>query len=182
MPQKLKSKIKSTSVVNSTFDLPQNFSKTSKTSTVLDGLKQNKKKLLIVLAIIIGVLLLVFTVKFYMDLREAKNELKQIQNDPNAKAKEESQKVVDQVGQLVELPVGEEPTVATVTDPTKLADQEFFANSKAGDKVLIYQEAQRAILFRPDTNKVIEIAPLTLSQDDSLVPDSDSETGSSRSN
>lgn len=162
MPQKSKSKIKSDPVGGTAFNLPQNLSNPSKASSLVEVLRNNRKKVLIILGVIIGLLVLGFAVKFYLDLREAKNELQSIQNNPNAKAKEESQKIVEEVGKLVELPLGEEPTVATVTDPAKLSDQEFFANSQAGDKVLIYQESKRAILYRPDTKKVIEIAPLNI--------------------
>ena len=101
-------------------------------------------------------------VKTFIDLQNTKKELEAVKNNPNEKAREENLKLVEQVGQLVVLPEGEEPTIATVTDPSKLADQPFFANARTGDKVLIYQTAARAILYRPADNKVIEIAPLTL--------------------
>ena len=99
-----------------------------------------------------------FGTKSFLELRNTKKELNAIKNDP--KAKEEAKKIVEQVAKLVILPENEDPTIATVTDPAKLSDQPFFINSEAGDKVLIYQEAKRAILYRPSNNKVIEIAPL----------------------
>lgn len=122
----------------------------------------NKKLIIIILLVVAGVGAFVFGVKSYLDLRHAKSELNAIKNDPNAQSKEEAKKIVEQVRTLAELPENEEPTVATVTDPTKLADQPFFANSKEGDKVLIYTSAKRAILYRPSTHKIIEIAPLNL--------------------
>ena len=64
------------------------------------------------------------------------------------------------VSKLVVLPADETPTVATITDLAPLAGQPFFAQAKVGDKVLIYAKAQKAILYDPSTDKVIEIAPI----------------------
>lgn len=64
------------------------------------------------------------------------------------------------VNQLIELPLEEIPTLATVSDVSKLADQPLFARAQAGDKVLLYPQAQKAYLYRPSTNKLIEVASL----------------------
>lgn len=70
--------------------------------------------------------------------------------------------VVEEVGKLMDLPIGEVPTVATVTDVTQLQGQAFFARAKNGDKVLIYQNAQKAILYDQKAKRIIEVAPINL--------------------
>lgn len=70
--------------------------------------------------------------------------------------------VIEDVSKLIVLPQDEQPTVATVSDPEKLRDQEFFANAKQGDRVLIYTNARKAILYDPVAHKIIEVAPLNL--------------------
>ncbi|MBX4197981.1 hypothetical protein KW782_01460 [Candidatus Parcubacteria bacterium] len=70
--------------------------------------------------------------------------------------------VVKAVGQLMVLPQGEEPTVATVSDPEALKEQTFFTKAKKGDKVLIYSKAQRVILYDPVADKIIDVAPLNI--------------------
>lgn len=122
----------------------------------------NKKKLIIASGVLLCLLVVGFTIKTQLDLRNTKDELAKAQGGASPEAIAESKKIVEAVGKLVILPKGEEPTVATVTDPAKLADQPFFDNSQTGDKVLIYTTSQRAILYRPSENKVIEIAPLNI--------------------
>lgn len=74
----------------------------------------------------------------------------------------ELKEVVEKVGKLMVLPEGETPTLATVADPEKLKDQKFFINAKTGDKVLIYANSQKAILYNPASNKIVEVAPVNL--------------------
>lgn len=85
-----------------------------------------------------------------------------ITSDPQKVAQEEARQLVATVGKLMILPAGEQPIIATVADPSKLTDQPFFANSQKGDKVLIYNSAHKAILFRPSANLVIDVAPLSI--------------------
>lgn len=89
----------------------------------------------------------------------------QVKADPQNQQKavqEEVKKIVAEVGKLMDLPIGEDPTVATVTDITKLKDQPFFAKAKNGDKVLIYTNAKKAILYDPTAKKVIDVAPINI--------------------
>lgn len=82
--------------------------------------------------------------------------------NPTLAAQDEVKQIVEKVGKLIELPADEAPTVATVSDKEKLKEQVFFSKSKNGDKVLIFTQARKAILYRPDTNKIIEVAPINL--------------------
>lgn len=84
---------------------------------------------------------------------------KQIEQNPQA--------IVDAVSKLIILPTNETPTVATITDLSKLDGQLFFADAKLGDKVLIYTQAQKAILYDPAANKIVEIAPLNIGANNS---------------
>lgn len=77
---------------------------------------------------------------------------------------EETKKLLDRVAELIVLPADEEPTIATVADPEKLKDQAFFSKAKKGDKVLIYTNAKKAILYDPVNHKIVEVAPLNLGE------------------
>ncbi len=85
-----------------------------------------------------------------------------VKKNPNKVGIDQTASVVAAVGKLIVLPTNEDPTLATVTDPTKLADQPFFANAKTGDMVLIYTNAKEAILYDPATNKIVAVAPVNI--------------------
>lgn len=87
-----------------------------------------------------------------------------VKKNPDIITKEETNWLVDQVGKLMTLPSDEVPTIATVIDKDKLKDQSFFANSQNGDKVLVYTKAKKAILYRPNTNKIVEVGPVNTDQ------------------
>lgn len=90
--------------------------------------------------------------------------LQTISTDPTTVQKAAAAQVkalVAEVGKLIVLP-SETPTVATITDASKLKGQAFFANAKNGDKVLIYTGAKKAILFREAENKIIDFAPVNI--------------------
>jgi len=107
----------------------------------------------------LGALVVVFagtSAVFYKQVRELKT-------NPQKAGQEENEKLIASVGKLVLLPEGEAPTIATVTDAEKLkSEQAFFAKAIAGDKVLIYTRALKAIMYRPSENKIIEVAPLVI--------------------
>ena len=72
----------------------------------------------------------------------------------------EVKRVVEKVSRLIELPGEETPTLATVSDKGKLSEQEFFSKAENGDKVLVYLKAGKAVLYRPNLNKIIDVAPI----------------------
>jgi hypothetical protein len=115
---------------------------------------------LVIAALIIAAGALFMYFRAQQQLNTVKKDLENVQTDPAAKTREANKQLIEQVGKLIVLPQGEEPTIATVSDLSKLQGQPFFAKAQVGDKVLIYQVAKKAILFRPSENKIIELAPL----------------------
>ena len=82
------------------------------------------------------------------------------QTIPQKEEVNELQHIIEMVGRHMVLPENETPTLATVSDPEKLKDQPFFARAQKGNKVLIYSRAQKAILYDPVLDKIIEVAPI----------------------
>lgn len=83
-------------------------------------------------------------------------------SDPQEAARQETQKIKERVAKLIDVPQNEDPTIASVVDSSKLKNQAFFAKAENGDKVLMYSQAKKAILYRPSTDKIIEVAPINI--------------------
>lgn len=91
-------------------------------------------------------------------------EYASLKKDPDKVVTRETKKLVTTVGKLIVLPLGEMPTIATVSNPEKLKDQPFFAKAKVGDKVLIYTNAKKAIIYDPADNKIVEVGPINIGE------------------
>ena len=83
--------------------------------------------------------------------------------DSASLSKSERDEIIKKIGTHIVLPSNEEPTLATVSDPEQLKKYPFFVNAQKGDKVLIYSINKKAILYRPDGDKIVEIAPIITS-------------------
>ncbi len=75
---------------------------------------------------------------------------------------DQTQKLLAEVGKIIDLPTGEIPTVATITDITKLQDQDFFKKAHNGDQVIIYTQAKKAYLYNPTLKKIIDVQPISV--------------------
>ena len=111
---------------------------------------KNRQKLIQAALIIITAIALMISGYFYYTVRTLN------QTFISAKAKED---LISKVGRLYLLPQ-EDPTVATVSDPKALGNQTLFASSQKGDKVLIFANAGKVILYRPSIDKIIDTAPI----------------------
>ncbi len=105
--------------------------------------------LVVIVLIVIGISVIQYT-----------NSKKIAQNPTNTASTnsvQDNKKLVAEVGKLIDLPIGEDPTIATITDIDKLKNQPFFQKAKNGDKVLIYTGARKAILYDPATKKILDV-------------------------
>jgi hypothetical protein len=76
-------------------------------------------------------------------------------------------KTVNEVGKLMLLPSGEQPTLAIVNNASQYRSVSFFKDAENGDELLVYAQAREAILYRPSINKIISVAPLNVSNQSS---------------
>jgi len=144
-------------------------------SSTVDQKTSNKKLVYLLIIGIFIVLAIGISSYFYIQYSNTKKLL----NKEQTSSKEDVSKTIQQVGKLIELP-DETPTVATVSDVEKLKSQAFFSKAQNGDKVLIFTDSKKAILYRPSTKKIIEVSALNIG--DSPTDASEISSPSSRVN
>jgi hypothetical protein len=115
-------------------------------------------KLLLPIFATVTVILIGTSGYFFKQYKNTQKQIKVLKADPQ----QANRDLINKIGKLVVLPVGEDPTIATVADPEKLKEQAFFTKAKTGDKVLLYTNAKKAILYNPESNKIVEIAPINI--------------------
>lgn len=118
--------------------------------------QSKKRSPVLVIILVILVLFLLGGIGVYAYLSYAQKP-----QDTVSTGQSEVEVLVAKIGEKMELPE-EEPSLATVSDVGRLQDQPFFHNAENGDKVLIFQKAEKAILYRPSTDKIIEVGPITI--------------------
>jgi predicted PurR-regulated permease PerM len=106
---------------------------------------KKKNKLIIALVVIIVILLAVGGFFIYKYI-----------NTVNSDPTHQDQALVDNISRYIDLP-NEQPTVATIVDRTKLSSQALSDQSQNGDKLLIFSEAKRIVLYRPSIGKIVAI-------------------------
>ncbi|MGH7246422.1 MAG: hypothetical protein ACREGI_05840 [Candidatus Levyibacteriota bacterium] len=141
------------------------------TNTMVEKGEKDTKKLpikniLLVCGLVVVLVAIGTAVYFYNQYQKAQVLLK----NPTLAAQQQTDSLIAMVGKLMELPKGETPTIATVSDVTKLKDQPFFALAQNGDKVFIYTKARKAILYRPSQNIIIDVAPVNIGNTTSVTP------------
>ena len=107
--------------------------------------------------LISGVVVIVFVLIGLSAYFRYKFRASSISANGSTQVQSETGAYIAKISKFMLLPVGENPTIATVTDKDKISGQPFFANAQNGDKVFLYTQAQKAILYRPAENKVIEV-------------------------
>lgn len=121
----------------------------------------DSSKVIAIVALIIAIAAIGFATYQYSETQKLKTAEGQKQVSEN-----EAKVLKDKVGKLIQLP-SETPTVATISDIKKLKDQPFFDGAKNGDKVLIFTEARKAIIYRESENKIINSGPIAVTSDQS---------------
>jgi hypothetical protein len=109
--------------------------------------------------IFIGILSSTFY--FYSQYQKTSRELSSLQTKTQNNNQADSVKIVAAVNKLIELPPSS-PTVFVLKDKTLFKGQPFFDQAKTEDVLLVYEQTKKAILYRPSTNKIVDITTINI--------------------
>ncbi len=136
------------------------YKKPKKTLTDLKALKRLPAKP--VLNLCIGLTGLLIIGLLWNNIRLSK-QLKDVTANPQLAVEWQNEQLLKQISHITQLPTDEVPIIATVSDASQAKTQSsFFVNAENGDKVVQYVKADKVILYRPSTQKIIEIGPFSL--------------------
>jgi hypothetical protein len=119
--------------------------------------KRNMKQLLPLIAIVMAVALIGLLTWKYLETR---HELNKVTSTADKTAQEQNASLVEEVSKVMVLPTGETPTIADISDVEQLKERPFFANAQNDDKVLLYAKSSLAIIYRPGTKQVVNVASI----------------------
>lgn len=101
----------------------------------------------------------------YFQYQKTAAELKKVKTQTQSSSQnskdDEVKKIVAEVAKLARLPENEIPSIATITDVSKLKDQLFFKDAKNGDILLVFNNSGKAILYDPKDKKIVDVTTLS---------------------
>lgn len=101
----------------------------------------------------------------YFQYQKTAQELKKVKTQTASQSPKEDEvkKIVAEVAKLARLPQNETPSIATITDVSKLKDQPFFKDAKNGDILLVFNNSGKAVLYDPKDKKIVDVTTLSTS-------------------
>ena len=115
----------------------------------------------------VGIFVVLVGLAFFLgqqtERRNTDLRLEQLQAGNTQQSREEAKRVVRQVRRIMVIDEEIEPTVATIVDVEALRERNpFYAKADNGDHLIITSD--RAILYDPDSKKIIDIVPVNIQQ------------------
>ena len=127
--------------------------------------KKMSMRTLLLLVVIVLVVLFAWAEKQRRNtakqLQTTQSELEQIKSSTEQSGQEAADQVLTKVRALIDVPTDPKPTVATISDVEKLKEaNEFFKTAENGDYLIL--TANRAVIYDPDRNIVLDVAPFQI--------------------
>ncbi|MBD3238486.1 MAG: hypothetical protein GF332_02515 [Candidatus Moranbacteria bacterium] len=133
----------------------------------IDQAKKSLKPLIIILQVLFVVVFIgsvVALIWFVRSYKQAAAEIEQLKSPEGRKAVElqEVDRVLEQVKRHLIIP-DEKPAMALIEDADNLATKEaFYQGAKNGDRILIFAKAKKAVIYRPDQDKIVNVGPIEI--------------------
>lgn len=137
----------------------QKDSKLPEVKVKLDLAFLKAKYVVLFLAIATGIAGSALAIYSYQKLNSSNTLGAQVIADSERLSEKEIIALKEKVSQIAVLPADEIPVVLPITDLTKLHSNEFFKDAKLKDKILIFKQAGKIILYDPINNKIVNMGP-----------------------
>jgi len=85
-------------------------------------------------------------------------------------AKKKTEEVVSQISKLIMVTDSTNAVLATIADKSKLSGQKFFDLAENGDELVLFPNMQKAVIYRPSVNKIIDVGPFNPNAQASSTP------------
>lgn len=106
---------------------------------------------------ILGIIILVLAGFYYKFNLSKKASEKRVQA--------ETVRLVKEVKKIMVLPESDVPAIFDIQDPVLLTNQQaFFAGAQKGDKLLVYPQLGKAIIYSPERKMIVNVGPVTFDQ------------------
>jgi len=132
-----------------------------------------KSNIGLLLLILIAVLATIGFGLIFKKYIETKKQLEVATSAEGQKAivQKEVDDLLGKVGKLIVLPQNEEPTIATITDVEALKqEQSFYTDARNGNRVIIYMQAKKAIIYDEENNILVNVGPIFLNEETESPP------------
>jgi cell division septation protein DedD len=108
-------------------------------------------------------------------LEQTEQQLQEIKESTERSGQQVADEVLGKVRQHINLPEETQPTVATIIDVDRLREtSDFYKEAKNGDHLILTET--RAILYNPETDRIVDVVPVMLNPEDETAP-ADGEEG-----
>ncbi len=129
--------------------------------------KENSGTATLIAIIAVAVLAAAGCIFLYIKYDTAQKKLNAVTNSQAQQEmiKKEMDILLKKVGKLIVLPSDEQPTVATVTNADALkAEQPFYKDAQNGDKVIIYVQSRKAIIYNEEKGILVNVGPIFINE------------------
>ena len=101
-------------------------------------------------------------------LQNLTQQIEETQGEEAIEGKDEAERIIAEVRELIDIPADVDPTVATIVDVSLLQDQNpFYAKASNGDHLIV--TLQRAILYSSAQNKILDVIPVRFPEQPAAV-------------
>jgi hypothetical protein len=107
---------------------------------------------------LMGIVVIIAAAAVYIITRNANTSAPNTTNTATSSA---DAALLTKLSSVMLLPEGEDPVISTITDAQGLKqDAPFYQNTENGDKILIYIESGKIIIYRESENLVVNAGPI----------------------